>query len=65
MITFKSYGYRVDAIDTDKSSTNNLNFLGVISTETGEIFYRPHTTDAEKEIIAAKREELRKENLSK
>lgn len=65
MITFISYGYRVDAMDNDKPSTNNRNFLGVIFTETGSIFYRPHTTEVEKGLIEAKREELRRKRLSK
>lgn len=51
-IEFKSYGYRIDSIE------NNI-FLGVIFTESWNIYYASIATERQKEQILAKMLELK------
>lgn len=53
-IEFKSYGYRIDSIE------NNI-FLGVIFTESWNIYYTSMATENQKQQILTKMKELRDE----
>ena len=54
-IEFKSYGYRIDSIE------NNI-FLGVIFTETWNIYYTSIATENQKQQILTKMKELQNDD---